>query len=171
MAHFERNYFGDCELRLDDVVFLENGMIVDCLDCPAYIQANESPYSDKMTCQRVAIGKNYERQVKLELIRQSIFTTIKESFSFFRLQLDHDLANRYIRHQVPEFDESPFFVPQGLYVVIGISKYLRGYVITCTTYKPNENRPKLTIRFHQSVLHETNIERLKVIKNPERLAE
>jgi hypothetical protein len=32
MSHFERNYFGERQVRMDDVVFLENGMVVDCLD-------------------------------------------------------------------------------------------------------------------------------------------
>jgi hypothetical protein len=167
MTHFERNYFGDSEIRLDDVVLLENGMVVDCLDSPAYLLAHESPYSDKRTTLRATIGKTYERQIKLELIRRSIFTTIKESCIFFRIQLDQDLAHRYIKHQIPDFDESPFCVPQGLYIVSGMSKHLRGHAITCTTYKPSEQRPILHVRFYQGISHETNIERLRVIKNPE----
>jgi hypothetical protein len=171
MAHFERNYFGDSEIRLDDVVFLEDGMIVDCLNCPAYLQSHQDPYSTAKGTQRITIGKQYERHVKLEVIRRSLFTTIKESFDFFRVRLDHDLAQRYIRHQVPDFDESPFCVPQGLYVVSGMGKYLRGHVVTCTTYKPSEYRPELHVSFYQGVVHETNIERLRVIKNPESFAE
>ncbi|MCE7064016.1 hypothetical protein [Dyadobacter sp. CY326] len=167
MGHWERNYFGDSEIRLDDVVFLENGMTVDCLDCPTYVQQYTNPYSTAKTTRRVKIGATYDRQVKLEVIRNTIFTSIKASFDFFLIRLDEDLARRYIRYQIPEFDESPFSVPQGLYIVSGMSKYLRGHVITCTTYKPSEHRPKFNVRFHQGISHETNIERLRVIKDPE----
>jgi len=171
MAHFERDDFGDIEILLGDVVFLESGMIVDCLDCPAYLQSHQDPYSTAMTTQRVTVGKNYERHVKLEVIRRSLFTTLKESFDFFRVRLDHDLAHRYIKHQVPDFDESPFCVPQGLYVVDGISKYLRGHAIICTTYKAAEDRHRLHLLFYKDISHQTSIERLRVIKNPESFGE
>ncbi|MCF0060108.1 hypothetical protein MUK70_12730 [Dyadobacter chenwenxiniae] len=167
MSHWERNYFGESEIRVDDVVFLENGMIVDCLKCPAYVHQYESPYSTATAIRRITIGVKYDRQIKLDVIRSHIFSTIQAAFDFFKIPLDDDLARRYIRHQVPDFDESPFCVPQGLYVVSGMSKYLRGQIITCTTYKPDESRPKLNVCFHQGYSHETNIERLRVIKDPE----
>lgn len=167
MAREDRNYFGDSEIRIDDVVFLENGMVVDCMDCPSYIEKYESPYSTAKVISRITIGQNYERQVKLETIRNGIFITIRESFHFFRVPFDTDLAHRYLRYQVPDFNESPFCVPQGLYIVSGMRKYLRGHVITCTTYKPGENREKYRVSFYQGVLHETNIERLRVITDPE----
>lgn len=167
MGHWERNYFGDSELRLDDVVFLENGMAVDCLNCPSYVLRYENPYSTAKRTIRVKIGMKYDRQIKLEDIRTGIFTTVKSSFDFFKVPFDFDLARRYIRYQVPDFNESPFCVPEGLYIISGMSKYLRGYVVTCTTYKPSEHRPKLDVCFHQGISHETNIERLRVITDPE----
>lgn len=119
MAHDDRNYFGDSQIRVDDVIYLESGMVVECSNCPTYIASYENPYSTGTAIHTIKIGVNYERQVNLEKIRSTIFLAIKESFRFFRAPFDDDLAQRYIRYQVPEVDLTPFCVPAGLYIVSG----------------------------------------------------
>jgi hypothetical protein len=170
MSHFERNYFGESQIRVDDVVFLENGMVVECLDCPVYVQKLSNPYSNQTSTHRITIGEKYDRQVNLEMIRHTIFTHIEHSFAFFFVPFDADLAKRYVKYQIPEFDETPFVVPQGLYIVCGMKKYLRGQVVTCKTYKAGENRPEFIVCFYQGIHHPTNIERLRVITDPESFA-
>jgi hypothetical protein len=167
MAHWERNYYGESQLKLKDVVFIEKGMVVECLDCPAFIQKHENPYSTRTGTLQITIGEQYQRQIKLETIRGHIVSAIEQTFEFFQIPFDKDLAFRYVRHEVPDFDELPFCVPEGLYVICDMKSHIRGQLVTCRTYKPSEDHPEFTVCFYQGIHHPTNIERLRVIVDPE----
>ncbi|KQS33986.1 hypothetical protein [Dyadobacter sp. Leaf189] len=166
MAHWEdrdRPY-----LAITNVIYLEAGTIVECLNFPDRFLDTKNPYSKRMILQQVTVGEVYRKVDQSDIMRKHMANSIEQSFKALNLSLDKGIMQRFINHQIPqaEFQEETFVVPPGLYIVADIVPLRRGQENVLHTYKPGPDRPKLILRFRSGVYHPTNINQVTIVRNP-----
>jgi hypothetical protein len=119
-----------------------------------------------MITRQVTVDLVYRKSENIEMMRKHISYVIEEAFSFFKLPLDKGIMTRFVNHQVPTISDEIFVVPAGLYIVADIVPLRRGQTNVLKTYKPAPDQPEMIVQFYSGMCHPTNIEHVRVIRNP-----
>jgi hypothetical protein len=154
-------------LKVNDVLLLEWGTPVQWPDCPSYLLEGARPYLGGTADKLVQIGVPIERPVPLKTIRNGLTHQIIELFTFYRVDVDKNILQRFVDHHVPEPAIKSFMVPADLYVVTEIITVRDGRKTILKTYKPGPGRPEYSLYFYQGFRHATNMENVKVVADPD----
>jgi len=144
----KRDYYSMMRfVKVHDVILLKKEQLVYCQNMPSYFTENGSPYSTDTANGRVKIGVPVKRPVTSNFLRAKIAEVIQDLFLYYRLNLQHDIMNRFLAHQIKELPDESFLVPEGLYRIEAIQPERTGRKIYCKTYRPSETRPDRSIYF------------------------
>lgn len=168
MPESSRDYYGGNYMKINDVILLEKGTMVYCKGVPEYYTKNVNPHSSRLVNGLMKVGTPVTRPIACHDLRERIAGPIIDMFLYYGIHVQTDILNRFLAHQIKDFGDDSFLVPEGLYRITEMIMERQGRRILCKTYRPNEERPELEIYFYVGTHDPANQEHVKIVTDAER---